>query len=416
MTHEFKEQPGVTDGFHQMLGKVTFSGNTLMSIRIRARDGSDWGPWSKLVGLYCLETPRVGEITTSAGTTINEGASFTLDIVFNKAMQLDTDVTLRLTQDEGSYPRFRGWLCEVTDGSCERTITVQRGQSAISMDMNSIEDDVWGQDPEFTVEIVPGTGYRAGHRNAVSFDLLDGSYVPELDSNDVPTGNTVFNQKADSVTHTFPRCGEGTPYPNFDNVGLMEVLEGIGTVQVPIRTIAGGNDLRIQRVTNDRHGTADNLNHYNTATYAIFQPLADESFFDQSAFGDNTRLRLPGSVTFNRCPDYSSRDSGETLAYRTAMHEAGHALGLSGLFIVTPSNTLARIALALFLPIDEQELLELLEELVARSVYEGGHPTIPGSVMNYDDEVPEIVNNSEPDCYPHPFDVMAVTAIYQMVD
>ena len=33
--------------------------------------------------------------------------------------------------------------------------------------------------------------------------------------------------------------------------------------------------------------------------------------------------------------------------------------------------------------------------------------------MNYDAEVPEI--SSEPDCYPHPFDIMAVWSIYQMV-
>ena len=36
--------------------------------------------------------------------------------------------------------------------------------------------------------------------------------------------------------------------------------------------------------------------------------------------------------------------------------------------------------------------------------------------MNYSDEVPEIIGDRETDCYPHPFDVMAITAIYQMVD
>ena len=48
VTHEFKEQPNTTDGFHQMYGRITFAGNTIMTIRIRAKVGSTWGPWSKL--------------------------------------------------------------------------------------------------------------------------------------------------------------------------------------------------------------------------------------------------------------------------------------------------------------------------------------------------------------------------------
>ena len=39
------------------------------------------------------------------------------------------------------------------------------------------------------------------------------------------------------------------------------------------------------------------------------------------------------------------------------------------------------------------------------------HPTIPDSVMNY-------VNftRTEPDCSPHPFDIMIIYALYQTVD
>ena len=32
--------------------------------------------------------------------------------------------------------------------------------------------------------------------------------------------------------------------------------------------------------------------------------------------------------------------------------------------------------------------------------------------MNYDDEVAQVIN--EPDCSPHPFDIMALEALYQM--
>ena len=71
-------------------------------------------------------------------------------------------------------------------------------------------------------------------------------------------------------------------------------------------------------------------------------------------------------------------------AFRIALHEGGHALGLSNI------NH----------PLDAQ-------------TYSDSHPTIPDSVMNYDGEVSQI--SDEPDCSPHPFDVMAIYAIYQNV-
>ena len=63
------------------------------------------------------------------------------------------------------------------------------------------------------------------------------------------------------------------------------------------------------------------------------------------------------------------------------VHESGHALGLSNFSWRNPIGT---------------------------SV---AHPSIPDSVMNYDSEVPQISN--EPDCSPHPFDIMAIEALYQ---
>lgn len=50
------------------------------------------------------------------------------------------------------------------------------------------------------------------------------------------------------------------------------------------------------------------------------------------------------------------------------------------------------------------------------------HPTVPGSVMNYDGRVDDVADKrfglavpgfSEEDCYPHPLDVMAIFALYQ---
>ena len=73
------------------------------------------------------------------------------------------------------------------------------------------------------------------------------------------------------------------------------------------------------------------------------------------------------------------------------MHEAGHALGLSGftLFAFAPNK-------------DDEE------------IYRMAHPIIPDSIMNYDGRVPVFTLN-EPDCSPHPFDIMALNTLYQGV-
>ena len=278
VTYGFREQTDANDGFHQMFGRVTFDGPTSMTIKIRARDGNTWGPWSPPYGLYCLEVPRVATITTSGGQIINEGDSFTLDVVFDKPMQLDTDLNVRLTRSEGSYPKFTG-------GLGEKTITVRRGQSDVSLDMRSIDDDFWSEDPEITLEIVPGTGYRAGHRNAVSFQLLDGSYGPELDADGNPTGNIVFNGEADTVTRSFPRCGEGsdstaTNSVATDRIGLVEVREDAGAIQVPVHTIAGGTDFDNSYVVLNIQGTAERENDYNAPGTVAFQPFAETTLID----------------------------------------------------------------------------------------------------------------------------------------
>ena len=43
--------------------------------------------------------------------------------------------------------------------------------------------------------------------------------------------------------------------------------------------------------------------------------------------------------------------------------------------------------------------------------YSAAHPDIPDSVLNYDPKVD--AGHTEPDCSPHPFDLMALYAIYQ---
>ncbi len=75
-----------------------------------------------------------------------------------------------------------------------------------------------------------------------------------------------------------------------------------------------------------------------------------------------------------------------------ALHEAGHALALSGL--------------------DYSDLV-----FFGAQLYHGAHPTIPDAAMNYDNDTdiryPVGTGFSEPDCSPHPFDILVLSALYQ---
>ena len=90
-----------------------------------------------------------------------------------------------------------------------------------------------------------------------------------------------------------------------------------------------------------------------------------------------------GDVIFNMCqPRVSSRDDVDSEffhVYKSVLHEAGHTLGLSGFSY---------------------------GEAARGEFYEMSHPTIPDSVMNYDDEPDENLESNgthvrfEPDCAP----------------
>ena len=71
--------------------------------------------------------------------------------------------------------------------------------------------------------------------------------------------------------------------------------------------------------------------------------------------------------------------------YRTLVHEAGHTLGLSNFDFKAPISD------------------------------KPAHPSIPDAVMNYDDKVALLMGGTEPDCSPHPFDIMAIEALYQTI-
>ena len=97
---------------------------------------------------------------------------------------------------------------------------------------------------------------------------------------------------------------------------------------------------------------------------------------------DGTKVAANAALATNR--------SHQATNFNTCLmvHEAGHALGLSGF-----------------------TWLEFWR-------YQTAHPTIPDSVMNYDSKVSRAIvpqGFGEPDCSPHPFDIMAIEALYQTV-
>ena len=81
-------------------------------------------------------------------------------------------------------------------------------------------------------------------------------------------------------------------------------------------------------------------------------------------------------------------------AYIIALHEAGHALGTSGH--------------------SYPDVLGSIDFLGGDDQYLRAHPSIPDSVMNYDHMIVDVTD--EPDCSPHPFDVLAIYALYQGVN
>ena len=107
----------------------------------------------------------------------------------------------------------------------------------------------------------------------------------------------------------------------------------------------------------------------------------------------NDSLVVP-PVTFNTCSGTYSD------AYESLVHEAGHALGIgSGDWF--PKD------------LHSDSLEAYLED----------HPPLVDSVMNWDEHSKALLvvdgtisNFREPDCSPHPMDIMAIYAIYQTVD
>ena len=156
-------------------------------------------------------------------------------------------------------------------------------------------------------------------------------------------------------------------------------------------------------------------------------PSADISF-NEANFG-SSHLNIPSKVEFNTClPALGAQSAPDDFGYKVygvAVHETGHALGLSG-FSVRDLIYFAASTAVNELPSSAPfvNLLQFINE-AGHQHYVAAHPTIPDSVMNYDTfnamerSVPYIRHPqvghdfAEPDCPHHPFDILAIFALYQ---
>ena len=131
-----------------------------------------------------------------------------------------------------------------------------------------------------------------------------------------------------------------------------------------------------------------------------------QRIFKTSEFKDRA-IEIPYSIRFNKCIRRKTdgtymEDEARYYAYRTALHEAGHALGTSGFSLLDLGNVVSI------------RNRQWGEPAIQTALYKRAHPDIPDSVMNYDQRIPEI--SDEPDCSPHPFDILAIYALYQTVE
>ena len=171
VSHSFRNRAG-TNGVKEMVGRLTLDGDMSLSLRIRGKANSLWGPWSKSAGLYCITTPAVATMVTDVpDNPFNEGDTHTLRVDFDKPMQLDTPLNLRLLRAHGQYPKFAGFP---DDGL--KTIIVPQGQSTVRVDLRSIDDDIIGNDfdddlEEIHFDLMTGVGYELRGTTSLDFKI-----------------------------------------------------------------------------------------------------------------------------------------------------------------------------------------------------------------------------------------------------
>ena len=152
-------------------------------------------------------------------------------------------------------------------------------------------------------------------------------------------------------------------------------------------------------------------------------PSADITFNKRNVMytrgGNPLAIATPTSVSFGKCIDGTTPSSydngGKFFIYATVVHEAGHALGVGGWTIRNlprPAIVALKVILALINTVAHLYISPQLIEGGLAAGYQAAHPGTVDSVMNYDIRAAG-AGYDEPDCAPHPLDIMVIHAIYQ---
>ena len=123
----------------------------------------------------------------------------------------------------------------------------------------------------------------------------------------------------------------------------------------------------------------------------------------------NVEVVNPGmeNIQFNECKAPPGANTFDKWAFELVVHEAGHALGMSG---ASRLRSFAEVALGS--PPGFGDLADAIEGY-NKLDYRTSHPTVASSVLNYGSVERARGAGTEPDCFPHPLDVLAINALYQ---
>ena len=131
----------------------------------------------------------------SRDITVNEGDAFTFEFGLDNPAVTDLDVKVIVTTK---------YVSPKPNGFGLHTITIPAGQSRASIPIQTTDDDVLAHDQNVFLNILPTDRYSADGVGKAK--ILNGSYVPELDTNGLATGNIVFDSDDDSVSVGWENC------------------------------------------------------------------------------------------------------------------------------------------------------------------------------------------------------------------
>ena len=190
----------------------------------------------------------------SRDITVNEGDAFTFEFGLDNPAVTDLDVKVIVTT-RYAYPKPNGFGLH--------TITIPAGQSRASIPIQTTDDDVLAHDQNVFLNILPTDRYSADGVGKTK--ILNGSYVPELDTNGLATGNIVFDSDDDSVSVGWENCNSTFELPlNGGIVPAMHITiaEDAGMAEINMVMEQGLVSYNFSLVLINQEGSASRHNDY----------------------------------------------------------------------------------------------------------------------------------------------------------